>query len=217
MNDRHYKTISIVLTVLLIFNTWQLIQIKQNLNDLTYEYNPTLSNMQSDIRNIENSFARQYNRIDTLLTEQASLFSKTDVSMKLQGNLIAVTMKAVPKELQNNETRLARITADGTTHEQKTDAAGTATLLIYPAEYIQPSFVIQSPSGMKQEALEDIYVMNYISSSVHAGWNHEREAVDEELILDLYLEDMPDQPFTADHAGIKRLHKQARTASIVSS
>ncbi len=37
MNDRHYKTISIVLTVLLIFNTWQLIQIKQNLNDLTYE------------------------------------------------------------------------------------------------------------------------------------------------------------------------------------
>ncbi|MBR5319146.1 MAG: hypothetical protein IKU46_06090 [Peptococcaceae bacterium] len=60
-------------------------------------------------------------------------------------------------------------------------------------------------------------MMNYISSSVHAGWNHEREAVDEELILDLYLEDMPDQPFTADHAGIKRLHKQAKTASIVSS
>ncbi|MBR5319145.1 MAG: hypothetical protein IKU46_06085 [Peptococcaceae bacterium] len=55
--------------------------------------------MQSDIRNIENSFARQYNRIDTLLTEQASLFSKTDVSMKLQRNQVAVTIKAVPKEL----------------------------------------------------------------------------------------------------------------------
>lgn len=198
MNERNYKTIAIILTVMLLFNTWQLMQVKQELAALSQNYNNKLISIETDVRNVQNAFDHQYNRISNLLTEQASLFSKTDVSMKLQGNQIAVTMKAVPKELQHNETLMARITADGSVFEQQTDANGTATLLIDPVESIQPSFVIQSPSGMKQEALEDMYVMNYISGSVHASWNHERETVDNELILDLYLEDMPGQPFTAD-------------------
>ena len=197
MNERNYKTITIVLAVLLLFNTWQLHSVKQELAELSGNYNNTLNQLQTDVRNIENNLDRQYNRINNLLTEQASLFSSTDVSMKLQGKQIAVTMRAVPKELQNNETLIARITADGKTYEQSADSNGTATILIDPVDSIQPGFVIQSPSGIRQEMLPEYALIHYISGYVQALWNHESET-DDTMLLDFYLADMDGQPFTAD-------------------
>ncbi len=199
MNERNYKTIAIILTIMLVFNSWQLIQIKQELNDLTYEYNHTLANIQNNIRNIENGFDRQYNRIDERLTKQASLFTKTDISMKLAGNKIAVTMQAVPKELQNNETLIARINANGKTYNQPANQDGRATILIDPAEYIQPSFIIQSPTGIRQQMLTDydVYTMEYLSGYVHSSWEDTADG-NGDMVLGIYLLDAKGLPFTAD-------------------
>lgn len=198
MNERNYKTIAIILAIMLFFNSWQLVQIKQELNDLTYEYNHTLANIQNNIRNIENDFDHQYNRISELLTEQASLFTKTDISMKLAGNKIAVTMQAVPKELQNNEALIARITANGIIYDQPADKNGSATILIDPAEYIQPSFIMQSPSGIRQQMLSDydIHTMDYLKGYVHSSWENTPDGNSE--VLGIYLPDMNSQPFAAD-------------------
>ncbi|MBQ3508970.1 MAG: hypothetical protein IJA90_02960 [Peptococcaceae bacterium] len=198
MNERNYKTIAIVLAIMLIFNSWQIFQIKQELADLTYDYNHTLNSIKYDIGIIENISEHQYSRVESLLTEQASLFSKTDVTMKLAGNQIAVTMNAVPKELQNDETLIARITANGIIYNQPADKNGSATLLVEPAEIMQPSFVIQSSSGIRQEVLSEISLWSYITSYVQTSWDHQQEATERKLILDLYLEDMAEQPFTAD-------------------
>ena len=197
MNERNYKTIAIILTIMLVFNSWQLIQVKQELSNLTYEYNHTLASIQNNIRNIENGFSQQYNRIDELLTEQASLFSETGISMKLAGNQIAVTMTAVPKELANNETLTARITAGEKIYEQPVNANGSTTILIDPAEYIKPCFVIQSPSGIRQQTLGDVYTMNALNGYVHSSWE-DTAGNSSDMVLGIYLPDMKGQPFTAD-------------------
>lgn len=199
MNERNYKTIAIILAIMLFFNSWQLIQIKQELNDLTYEYNHTLANIQNNVRNIENDFDHQYNRINELLTEQASLFTKTDISMKLAGNKIAVTMQAVPKELQNDETLIARITANGILYDQPADKNGSATILIDPAEYIQPSFIMQSPSGIRQQMLTDydVSTMEYLSGYVHSSWEDTPDR-NGDMVLGIYLLDGKGLPFAVD-------------------
>lgn len=199
MNDKHLKVITSVILILLVCNTWQLHSVRQQLREISNTSNHTNSQLFARISDLQYDVDNQYHRINALLNQQASLFSKTSVDMKLLDGHLAVTMQATPKELQNKETMFARIVIGNKVYEQATDQSGRATLLLEPADLpstIQPSFVIQSPSGVRQEVLAEESVIDYISAPIESSWHEDFNGSD--TILDLYLYDFPNQPFTAD-------------------
>ena len=109
MNDKHLKIITSVVLILLVCNTWQLHCVRQQLREISNNSNHTNSQLSARISDLQYDIDAQYHRIDERMNQQASLFSKTSVDMKLLDGQLAVTMQATPKELQNNETMFARI------------------------------------------------------------------------------------------------------------
>lgn len=193
MNKQNLKFISIFLLALFLFNTWQLYQMKQDYTKLSSYYNSTLQQIQADMSHVQNIVQEQYEHIDHLLAEQNALFSFTDISIKLDGKQLAVTISATPKELKKEETLLARITTDEKTYEQTIGSTGSTTLRIEPTTSIQPVLIIQSSSGIRQEVLETVPVANYITGYIEASWDSDSN----EMPLDIYL-DAKSQPFALD-------------------
>ncbi len=176
----HKEKIAIICVVgMLALNSFQLYQLQQDVNHLQEDTQNNIQSLRNDVRNVNSAISGQEHNIQELLTKQASLFSKTSLNYALQGNQLAVTMQAIPKELKNNETLIARITANGKTYQQTMDADHQATLLIDPVEPIQPSLIIQSANGVRQEALQEEYPLQYLIIPLDSGW--------EDTKLDIYL------------------------------
>lgn len=176
----HKEKIAVICVVgMLALNSFQLYQLQQDVNHLQEDTQNNIQSLRNDVRNVNSAISGQEHNIQELLTKQASLFSKTSLNYALQGNQLAVTMQAIPKELKNNETLIARITANGKTYQQTMDADHQATLLIDSVEPIQPSLIIQSANGVRQEALQEEYPLQYLTIPLDCGW--------EDTKLDIYL------------------------------
>lgn len=176
----HKEKIAVICVVgMLALNSFQLYQLQQDVNHLQEDTQNNIQSLRNDVRNVNSAISGQEHNIQELLTKQASLFSKTSLNYALQGNQLAVTMQAIPKELKNNETLIARITANGKTYQQTMNADHQATLLIDPVEPIQPSLIIQSANGVRQEALQEEYPLQYLIIPLDCGW--------EDTKLDIYL------------------------------
>lgn len=177
--DLKEKIAVICVVGMLALNSFQLYQLQQDVNHLQEDTQNNIQSLRNDVRNVNSAISGQEHNIQELLTKQASLFSKTSLNYALQGNQLAVTMQAIPKELKNNETLIARITANGKTYQQTMNADHQATLLIDPVEPIQPSLIIQSANGVRQEALQEEYPLQYLIIPLDCGW--------EDTKLDIYL------------------------------
>lgn len=186
--DKREKVVALCIVGMLALNSCQVYQLQKDVDALQSSTQNMINNLQDDVRSLEGAASAQERRIEELLTKQASLFSKTSINYSLQGKQLAVTMQGIPKELKNNETLVARITANGKTYEQPADANHQATLLIEPAETIQPSFIIKSANGVRQEALNEEYPLDYLTIPLECAWREPtQESPEGQAVLDIYL------------------------------
>ncbi len=186
--DKREKVVALCIVGMLALNSCQMYQLQKDVDALQSSTQNMINNLQDDVRSLEGAASAQERRIEELLTKQASLFSKTSINYSLQGKQLAVTMLGIPKELKNNETLVARITANGKTYEQPADANHQATLLIEPAETIQPSFIIKSANGVRQEALNEEYPLDYLTIPLECAWREPtQESPEGQAVLDIYL------------------------------
>lgn len=192
-----------VLSVLLIINTIQLVQIKNEISHLRNDYSSTYNTLSNRITNIERSMYNQTNEIRDILTEQEALFATTDVQVAYQNKKLAVTVHAVPKALKNGESIWASIAVGNKTVTQQLDQNGYTTITLEPtvASFV-PSLQIKSSTGMQQQVLDEISTASYIYADVYAFWN---DASTEEFnfnlgrVLEFHLQPYQDTlPFTIE-------------------
>lgn len=191
------------LSVLLILNTVQLVQIKNEISYLRNDYSSTYNTLSNRITNIERSMYNQADEIRDILTAQEALFAATDVQVAYQNKKLAITVHAVPKALRNGETIWASIATGNEIVTQQLDQNGYTTIMLEPtvASFV-PSLQIKSSAGMQQQVLDEISTASYICADVYAFWN---DASTEEFnfnlgrVLEFYLQPYQDTlPFTIE-------------------
>ena len=198
----NFKTIIIaLLVVLLAVNTVQLVQVKNELRYLRNDYISMYNTINNRVNNVQNTLNHQTNEIREILDEQEALFASTDVDVSYQDRKLTVTISAVPKELKSNETLWASLAVNGETITQQFDASGKAVI---PLEATAASFVptvqIKSPTGVKQQVLDEVSTMEFMSADVYAFWNDmETKNFEQGHILEFYLAPIKDVlPFTQE-------------------
>ncbi|MBO5302071.1 MAG: hypothetical protein J6A81_07660, partial [Peptococcaceae bacterium] len=198
----NFKTIIIaLLVVLLAVNTVQLVQVKNELRYLRNDYVSMYNTINNRVNNVQNTLNHQTNEIREILDEQEALFASADVDVSYQDRKLTVTISAVPKELKSNETLWASLAVNGETITQQFDASGKAVI---PLEATAASFVptvqIKSPTGVKQQVLDEVSTMEFMSADVYAFWNDmETKNFEQGHILEFYLTPVKDVlPFTQE-------------------
>ena len=196
------KTIIIaLLVVLLAVNTVQLVQVKNELRYLRNDYASMYNTINNRVNNVQNTLNHQTNEIREILDEQEALFASTDVDVSYQDRKLTVTISAVPKELKSNETLWASLAVNGETITQQFDASGKAVIPLEPtAASFVPTVQIKSPTGVKQQVLDEVSTMEFLSADVYAFWNDmETKNFEQGHILEFYLASRNDTlPFTSE-------------------
>lgn len=182
MTKDKIKNIALVLVIIL------LLVVCINVYDLKKQvdgfegYHSMLSNIQNEIRRIQGEVSDGYKDVEDLLKQEQSLFSETSVEIKLKDNKLEITMSAVPKEISNDETLIAKITAGEKVYEQETDKNGTAVILVDIIDIIKPMFIIKSETGVRQEALPEQYTDQALKVDIHTEWKG-----DDSWVLNLWI------------------------------
>lgn len=158
--------LAIVLLVVICVNVYDL---KKQVDSFESERS-MLYSMNTNVMNIQTNVDNKCREIKGLLEDSESLFSETSVNIKLQDKKLAVVMHAVPKEINNNETLIAKITAGDKVYEQEADQNGNAVILVDMIDVIKPMFIIKSETGVKQETLPDEYTDEALSVEIHTQW-----------------------------------------------
>lgn len=198
----NFKTIIIaLLVVLLAVNTVQLVQVKNELRYLRNDYISMYNTINNRVNNVQNTLNHQTNEIREILDEQEALFASTDVDVSYQDRKLTVTISAIPKELKSNETLWASLSVNGETITQQFDAGGKAVIPLEPtAASFVPTVQIKSPTGVKQQVLDEVSTMEFMSADVYAFWNDmETKNFEQGHILEFYLAPIKDVlPFTQE-------------------
>ena len=198
----NFKTIIIaLLVVLLAVNTVQLVQVKNELHHLRNDYMSMYNTINNRVTNVQNTLTRQTNEIREILDEQESLFASASVDVSYQDRKLSVTVSAVPKELKSNETLWASISVNGETITQQFDASGKAVIPLEPTvTSFVPTVQIKSPAGVKQQVLDEVSTIEFMSADVYVFWNDmETKNFEQGHILEFYLAPRKDvMPFTSE-------------------
>ena len=199
---KNFKTIIIaLLVVLLAVNTVQLVQVKNELHHLRNDYMSMYNTINNRVTNVQNTLTRQTNEIREILDEQESLFASTGVDVSYQDRKLSVTVSAVPKELKSSETLWASLSVNGETIAQQFDASGKAVIPLEPTvTSFVPTVQIKSPAGVKQQVLDEVSTIEFMSADVYVFWNDmETKNFEQGHILEFYLAPRKDvMPFTSE-------------------
>ena len=198
----NFKTIIIaLLVVLLAVNTVQLVQVKNELHHLRNDYMSMYNTINNRVTNVQNTLTRQTNEIREILNEQESLFASTNVDVSYQDRKLSVTISAVPKELKSSETLWASLSVNGETITQQFDTSGKAVIPLEPTvTSFAPTVQIKSPAGVKQQVLDEVSTIEFMSADVYVFWNDmETKNFEQGHILEFYLAPRKDvMPFTSE-------------------
>ena len=161
MSEDKIRSKALVLVIILLavalYNNYHM---KQELNNLRSEMSSMEAVLRNEINGVRNDADHKYESVAKKIEQEASLFSDTSINMGMQDGKLLVTMRAVPKALEKNETVTASLTADGTVYRQALDAENQAQFMLKPAEWLEPAFVIESETGYRQEILKPVYTVN---------------------------------------------------------
>lgn len=176
MNKSKIKNGVVILAfIMLTANFFNSYSIKKDLENLRNDYLRLERNLDIRIGDIQNTIDNEYENMEALLKEEQSIFSETSINLKLQGNKIAVTMRAVPKEMTTSEKLIARVVANNKAYEQEVDENNQTVILVDIAEAIAPMFIIKSDMGVRQEVLEEVYTSEIFTGRVFSEWDHEED------------------------------------------
>lgn len=174
--DRN-RTKNIIIIILLIVLIANINNTKNLIKDLKKEFLSSERSLQYSLSNIQQENQNLYKNIEELLEKEQSLFSETKVDLKLQGDKIAISMYAIPKEIRNGEKLIAKITANGETYEEETDDNYKAEFIVDMTEKIKPGFIIKSDSGIRQESLDELLTQDIFTTHVYSEWTNKNKDV----------------------------------------
>lgn len=185
MNKNNIKNIVIILAfIMLMINFFNINSMKKEFEYLRNDNSRLENNLQNSISDIQHI----YRNVEELIKKEQSIFLTSSVDFKLQGNKIAVTMKAVPKEIASTEKLVARIIANGEVYEQEADENNQAVILVDMAETLKPMFIIKSDTGLRQESLDELYTSEIFTVNVFSEWADESNSLEDKMILNLWIE-----------------------------
>lgn len=171
MNKEFVKNTALLLSfIMLAINFIGIHQLKEEVENLKRDNIRLESNLQTGISNLESGMWKNQEAMKRELKQAQSLFSELSVEQKLQGDQIAVSVYALPKEQRAGERLYARIEADGRTYEQELGMDGRTEFLIDKTDRIKPALIFKSESGERRELLEEVSTRELFMVKVTGLW-----------------------------------------------
>lgn len=174
MDKEFMKNVALLLSfIMLAINFFGIHQLKTEVEDLKHDNLRLESNLQMGISNLESRMRENQGEIRKEIKMAQSLFSEVSVDLSLQGDQIAVSVSAQPKEQRTGERLFARIEADGRTYEQELGMDGRTEILIEWTDQIKPVLVLKSNLGERRETLEKVSAQELFAVKVFGEWMEE--------------------------------------------
>lgn len=171
MDKEFLKNVALVLSfIMLAVNFFGIHQLKNEVENLKRDNIRIESNLQTGIWNLDSRMWENQEAIKAELKKAQSLFSEISVDLALQGDRIAVSIYALPKDLEAGERILAQIEVDGQTYEQELGTDNRAEILVEKAEWIKPVLVLKSDSGERREVLEEQSTRALLAVNISHEW-----------------------------------------------
>lgn len=176
MNKDKLKNASLIVAlVLLAGNMVQIHHIKNELAYLKSLCGSMSTQLHTGVSEVKYQMQYNQNDLENLMQKNNSIFSHTTVDVKPQGKTIVITMSAVPKEADNGEVLIAKVTANGRDYQQEADESNQAVLVIDMADFIKPAFLLKSYTGIRQEVLDEIYTGELFTYNIEGSWSRQPE------------------------------------------
>ena len=174
MDKEFVKNTALLLSfIILAINFFGIHQLKEEMENLKRDNIRLESSLQTGISDLESGMRESQGEIKKELKMAQSLFSEYSVDLKLQGERIAVSVYALPKEQRTGEQLFARIEADGRTYEQEFDQGFRTEVLIDKTDRIKPVLILKSDSGERREVLEEVSAKELLAVKVSGNWMEE--------------------------------------------
>ena len=192
---KNFSTIvSVITCALLVFCIWQNHNLQKEVDWLYAQLDYKYDRLSEQIDLSEGYLKKQ---IEEQSEKQNSLFHKIETDVAYYDNKIALTITAIPKELKTGETLWVSVEVNGKTLQQKFDNENRAILYFDPVYAVTPVIQVKSSNNVKQQVLDEIKVVNNMSTRILGEWNENIPSGDIELsIADITIE--PSQSFNRD-------------------
>lgn len=167
------------------------LQLSRQVKELRGQLSSAEDRISLEVRRVQSLVDGEYSRIQTLLSDSASLFSKAETALAYENGQLVYTASVIPKEVRTGET--LALSVDGVaepvemTWEQDYYSAHVALPL---KEEINATVVFRAQEGTRMEVLptlnsRDMLSLDYNTDWVPSGGDHMAE-YGELLYVELY-------------------------------
>lgn len=205
-NSRGWHALLFLVLAMSVVNAFGIFQLKSRLKWLEDRENWMENNIQASISGIRFEMMDQNQKLKEQLEKERSIFAETSVTLELREDKIAVSMYAMPKEMEQGEMLVAQVVADGQIYEQEMGEGNRTEILVDRCNLIKPSFIIKSDVRVRREVLEDISTQELFLIYISSNWLEEAfcVSIEEEKILPFEADDIVSAEFIIADSGIAR-------------
>lgn len=205
-NNRGWYALLLLVLVISVVNLFSFFQMKRRVEWLEASGWRMENNIQAGFSEIKSEMTNQNQKLKEQLQKDRSIFAETSVTLELREDKIAVSMYAMPKEMEQGEMLVAQVVADGQIYEQEMGEGNRTEILVDRCNLIKPSFIIKSDVRVRREVLEDISTQELFLIHISSNWLEEAfcVSIEEEKILPFEADDIVSAEFIIADSGIVR-------------
>lgn len=205
-NNRGWYALLLLVLVISVVNLFSFFQMKRRVEWLEASGWRMENNIQAGFSEIKSEMINQNQKLEEQLQKDRSIFAETSVTLELREDKIAVSMYAMPKEMEQGEMLVAQVVADGQIYEQEMGEGNRTEILIERCNLIKPSFIIKSDVRVRREVLEAISTRELFLIHISGNWLEEAfcVSIEEEKILPFEADDIVSAEFIIVDSGIAR-------------
>lgn len=205
-NNRGWYALLLLVLVISVVNLFSFFQMKRRVEWLEASGWRMENNIQAGFSEIKSEMTNQNQKLEEQLQKDRSIFAETSVTLELREDKIAVSMYAMPKEMEQGEMLVAQVVADGQIYEQEMGEGNRTEILVDRCNLIKPSFIIKSDVRVRREVLEDISTQELFLIHISGNWLVEAfcVSIEEEKILPFEADDIESAEFIIVDSGIAR-------------
>lgn len=190
--DSIYVWILFAVMVLLALNCANTWQIKEEIHQLK-EQNRQLENQISECKlTLRDEIESMQTKLAAQAEQQASLFAEREVTAALSGKQVVLQMKAIPKELNADETLSFVVETEHESFSVGASDGYSAEIRLDMIPYVQVTAVLKSETGIRQEVLEKLETAGLFSASVRSIWGEETSNAESKWGYIVWVEPGPD-------------------------
>lgn len=179
--EKKKSLLSIIIVVLLAFNSICLIRLKSEVESLRRRQSDNYANTQNVLTDLRHSINDVESTVNQKLEEQASLFSHTETKVYYREGELEVYAAVLPKSVAEDEAVIMTakvLTADGS-HTQLVessrgaDGSYGATFCLPPSAEVDVTVSMTGNGVTRQERLPVVYAIEALRLEGDCFWNEE--------------------------------------------